>query len=218
MPQRPIYGQAYELYVALRSYSDNNKLLNDPVVAGKVSVSVDGGALAAITNAPAVDPAGSPFVKLSLTAAEMTGDNVNIRISDVGNAFADHFVSIQPQSSQSRVNRPAGRAFQLRASSRNDGTHVTDKPIRLRDGTVGTLAVSVDMQPLFGDLLVQSVGTPVISSGNITATALGPRDTQAMVELGGTAAAMEEVQCTFRVTMETEEAVDITFHIIVFSE
>ena len=79
----PISGQAFTQYVTLNNISDPRFFLVDPtIVAGDFQLSKDGGALANLTNLPAVDPAGSKFVKLDLTADEMTGENISIIASD----------------------------------------------------------------------------------------------------------------------------------------
>ena len=123
---------------------------------------------------------------------------------------------------QPRHNRPAGESFKLRLSSRNDGTHRATMPVRLRPGIVGDIAVSIDMSPLFGELHVKTVGTPTVSTGSITAAAIGPRDDgnerSAMIRLGGTASQHDKVAVTIPVTMETDEVVDATFDINVLAD
>lgn len=127
--------------------------------------------------------------------------------------------SLSPVTTQPRQNRPAGRAFRLKLSSRTDGKHKATRPIRLRPGAVGDVAVGVDMSPVFGSLLVKTVGTPVVSSGgSITASALGPHDTEAMIQMAGTAAADEVRTVTFPVTMETDETVDVVCDLEVFAD
>lgn len=121
-------------------------------------------------------------------------------------------------TTQPRVNYPPGRAYSLKISSTADGTYKATKPIRLRPGTVTNIAVGIDMSPQFGDTFVKTVGTPALSGGSITATEAGPRDTVAMVTLGGTATADEERTVTANVTMDTNEVVPVTFDVEVFSD
>ena len=147
------------------------------------------------------------------TAFEIVGGGPEYRLTTVALANAP----TGGGTTQPRQNKPAGRAFQLKLSSRNDGTHKATRPIRLRPGAVNP-AISIDMSPVFGDIHVKTVGTPTVSSGSITATDLGPRDELAMVQLGGTATASEEVTVTVPVTMDTDELVNATFDIKVFAD
>lgn len=55
------------------------------LVAGDVKVSIDNGALANLTNLPAVTPPASALVQITLTAAEMNGDNILILFRDQSN-------------------------------------------------------------------------------------------------------------------------------------
>lgn len=128
-------------------------------------------------------------------------------------------------STQPRQNKPAGPSFRLTVSRRADGTHKCTRPIRLRAGAVGgagTIAVSINVAPIFGSIYVETVGTPTVSSGSITAAALGPRDEGdqrlAMVALDGTATAEEQVTVTVPITMETNESINVTFDVIVFAD
>ncbi|MBA3481685.1 MAG: hypothetical protein H0T51_07710 [Pirellulales bacterium] len=121
-------------------------------------------------------------------------------------------------ASQPRINFKAPKAFQLKVSDRNDGTHEATKPVRLKPGTVGNIAVSVDMSPIFGDVFVQTVGTPTVSGGSATASALGPRDTELMVQLAGTATASEVRTVTVPIVMKTGEALDVVFRIEVLAQ
>ncbi len=118
---------------------------------------------------------------------------------------------------QTRVNQLAGRAYRLAISSTADGEYKASGPVRLRPGAVD-LAVSVDMQPQFGEDFVGTVGAPTVSAGSITAAALGPRDTEAMVQLAGTATASESRTVEFLVTMDNGDAVLVTFDVIVFAD
>lgn len=128
----------------------------------------------------------------------------------VGNTF--------PINSQPRVNKPAGKAFRRDIGSRADGTHKINPPIRLRAGVVDSIAVSIDMQSLFGKEYVNSIGTPTVAaSGHITVTAAGPRDTEAMVILGGTAIADATYTVTVPVVMNSGEQVDVDFDVEVIS-
>lgn len=151
-------------------------------------------------------------------AIGLVPDAADIRAA-LGLAAADldtQLAALEPGTSQPRVNRPAGRAYQLKISSGSDGTYKATKPVRLRAGEIAGdgIAVSVDMSPLFGSAYVETVGTPTVSGGSITCAALGPRDTTAMVRLDGTVTASEERTVTVPVEMESGDPATITFDVI----
>lgn len=107
-----------------------------------------------------------------------------------------------------RINQPAGVAFRRevgrRSGTASGRTKVTEA-ITLSPGDIEEgLAFSVDMSPLFGATGVYSVGTPTMSDDTeIAVTALGPRDTHAMLRVSGTVAASETATAEFLVTMDT---------------
>jgi hypothetical protein len=152
----------------------------------------------------AIDAEGVIYAALPVGGDQMVGED---QISGV-------ILTTQP-----RVNRAPGPGFTFQVSRRADGTHKCTRPLRLQPGPIDNLAVGIDLSPLFGkDNFVRDVAAPTVSGGLISATELGPRDTLAMVELGGTATASEEQTLTTRVTMDTGEQVDVTLDIIVFAE
>ena len=120
---------------------------------------------------------------------------------------------------QPRINTPAGKSFRHALSSRSDGTHKATRPARIRPGTVGSIDVSLDVSPLFDRHLVDSVGTPTVSpTGDITVAAAGPRDTEAMVTLDGTATAGSTYVVTVPVTMDSGESINAVFDVAVFDD
>lgn len=71
------------------------------LAAGDVKVSTDGGVLANITTLPTVTPAAGMQVKISLSAAEMNGDNITVRFTDAaGDEWFDVGISIQTSAQQ----------------------------------------------------------------------------------------------------------------------
>jgi hypothetical protein len=94
----PIRGQAYTFYTTLASQADSNLAQVNPTLAvGDVKVSLDGGVLANLTALPVVEPAGSAVVKVALSAAEMTADNVVVHFHDAAGAqWADLTINLQP--------------------------------------------------------------------------------------------------------------------------
>jgi hypothetical protein len=84
-------------YISLVDQS-NTKLfkVNPTLAAGDVKVSTDGGAEANPGTLPAVTPAGSRRVKITLSASEMNGDNVQVTFSDAAGAeWCDLTINIQ---------------------------------------------------------------------------------------------------------------------------
>lgn len=75
----PKRAQAFVTYVCLRDSTDNLSLKSTPTIAaGDFKISKDGGAFANLTTLPTNTPASSVGVQLSLSATEMTADNVLI--------------------------------------------------------------------------------------------------------------------------------------------
>lgn len=98
MHNPPIRGQQYIFYVGLASQSDGRTLQTNPTLAsGDAKVSKDGGALANLGTLPAVTPASSKLVKVTLSTTEMDADNVTVILSDASGAeWCDVLVNIQP--------------------------------------------------------------------------------------------------------------------------
>lgn len=94
----PVRGQQFIFYTGLVSQSNSATLQSNPTLAsGDVKVSKDGGAEANLGTLPAVTPASSTSVKVTVSASEMDADNVTITFRDAAGAeWADHKVNIQP--------------------------------------------------------------------------------------------------------------------------
>lgn len=74
-------------WTSLVSQANSNIMQANPTLAiGDVKVSVDGGTLNNITTLPVVTPAVSKIVKVTLSATEMTGDNIMVVFSDASGA------------------------------------------------------------------------------------------------------------------------------------
>lgn len=93
----PIKGAQYIFYIGLRDQSNTKILKSNPTIAsGDFKVSIDGGALANPATLPAVTPASSKAVKVTLSASEMNGDNITFIGSDAsGNEWCDVLINIQ---------------------------------------------------------------------------------------------------------------------------
>lgn len=79
----PKKNKEFVFFVSLVNQSNRPFFKLDPTIAtGDFQVSTDGGALANLDTLPVVAPAGSPCVKIVLSADEMDGSNVNVIGSD----------------------------------------------------------------------------------------------------------------------------------------
>lgn len=94
----PIRGHEYIFYIGLPSQADVDVFQSNPTLAtGDAKVSKDGGSLANLGTLPAVTPASSKLIKVTVSATEMDADNVSIVLSDAaGDEWADVIVNIQP--------------------------------------------------------------------------------------------------------------------------
>lgn len=89
-------------YVALTSQANPLIFQSNPTLAtGDAKVSIDGGAFANLTTLPAVTPGSSVAVKITLSIAEMTGDNIQVQLIDAAGAqWCDLFINIQTTNNQ----------------------------------------------------------------------------------------------------------------------
>lgn len=96
----PIKNSAYVFAVALRQQADTRLFQSAPTLAaGDFRVSIDGAAFANLASLPVVSPAADKLVLISLTAAEMNGDNIAVMASDAAGAqWCDELWNIQPQT------------------------------------------------------------------------------------------------------------------------
>lgn len=93
----PVRGEDFIIYVSLESMSSPGSFQGNPTIAaGDFQISKDGGAFANLTTLPAVTPAASKAVKITLSATEMTADNVVIQGIDQTSPkeWADIVISI----------------------------------------------------------------------------------------------------------------------------
>ncbi len=100
--QPPKRGAEYIFYVGLVSQADAKLLKGSATLAaGDVQVSKDGGAFANLTTLPAVTPAAGKGIKVTLSATEMTADNVTVVFSDAAGAeWCDLIVNIATAARQ----------------------------------------------------------------------------------------------------------------------
>ena len=98
----PKKNAAFVFYLSLPSQANAYVYqVNPTLAAGDVKVSIDGGTEANIATLPVVTPAGSKRVKVTLSAAEMNGDNIQVTFSDAsGSEWCDVTVHIQTAARQ----------------------------------------------------------------------------------------------------------------------
>lgn len=93
---------AFVTYICLSDLANPGKFKAAPTLAaGDFKVSIDDGALNNLATLPSVSPAGSIWVKISLSAAEMNGDNIKLQAIDAaGSEWADFALTIPTVSTQ----------------------------------------------------------------------------------------------------------------------
>lgn len=99
----PKKNAAFIIYVGVLDYLTSGRLKANPTLAaGDAQVSIDGGAFANLTTLPTVTPALGRGVKISLSAAEMNGDNITVVLSDQTSPpeWCDVILNIQTSASQ----------------------------------------------------------------------------------------------------------------------
>lgn len=98
----PKRATAYIIYVGLEDQANAGLFKSNPTLAsGDFKVSKDGGSLANLTDLPTVTPASGKMVKITLTATEMTADNVTVVCSDAAGAeWYDLIINIATAANQ----------------------------------------------------------------------------------------------------------------------
>jgi hypothetical protein len=95
-------GVEFIFGISLVSQADTKLLQNNPTLAsGDVTISKDFGAFANLTTLPTVTPASGDQVKVTVSATEMTADNIMIVFSDAAGAqWCDVSIPIQTAARQ----------------------------------------------------------------------------------------------------------------------
>lgn len=98
----PKKNAAFTFYIGLVDQADTKLFKSSPTLAvGDFKVSIDGAALNNLATLPSVDPAAGKLVLISLSAAEMNGDNIQVIGSDAAGAeWCDIIVNIQTTTRQ----------------------------------------------------------------------------------------------------------------------
>lgn len=167
----PKRATAFTFYVSLvQQASPKLFQVNPTLAAGDVKVSIDGGAEANITTLPVVTPAGSRRVKVDLSVAEMTGDNIQVTFSDAAGAeWCDLTVNIQTTARQvDDLAYPAtsGRSLQVET----DGMVHADLKEWL--ATAPLALSSQRVQALVGAITAGVIDAAAIGTGAIDADAI----------------------------------------------
>ena len=98
----PLRATEFIFYIGLVSRADNNILITNPTLApGDFLVTTDGNGFTNLDTTPIVDPAGGTAVKVTVSIAEMTGDNIFVVGEDVAGAeWVSMFAIIQTAAVQ----------------------------------------------------------------------------------------------------------------------
>lgn len=98
----PKKNAAFITYVSLEDQANAGLFKASPTLAaGDFKVSIDGGSLTNLTDLPTVTPAAGRMVKITLTAAEMNGDNITVVCVDAAGAeWYDLMLNIQTSARQ----------------------------------------------------------------------------------------------------------------------
>lgn len=154
-------------YIGLVSQADTKLFQTNPTIAaGDFKVSTDGGALANLTTLPVVTPASSKSVKITLSAAEMTGDNIQVICSDAAGAewcdceiniqtsdnlindlaLATAFTTIVPDSTAAAGSRPTVNQALLMITRflMEKGLVGTTMTVNKEDGTTASMTFALD--------------------------------------------------------------------------
>ncbi len=79
----PKSGEDFIFFIALTDMASSGSYKANPTIAaGDFKVSKNGGALANLSTLPSVSPAAGIWVMVTLSAAEMTADNVSVQAID----------------------------------------------------------------------------------------------------------------------------------------
>lgn len=174
----PKKNSAFIIYIGLPATAAPSTFKSNPTIAsGDFQVSTDGGALANLTTLPTVTPASSKMVKISLSAAEMNGDNVTVVCSDAAGAeWNDVIFNIQTSARQvDDLAYPAttGRSIVVDAAGLVDANMVKCGPTG--SGTAQTAkdiggAVPAAAAGASGGLLISGSNSGTTTLGALTVT------------------------------------------------
>lgn len=139
---------------------------NPTLAAGDVTISKDGGAFANLTTLPVVTPAAGRAVKVTVSATEMTADNVVVIFSDASGAeWDDLLISIATAATQIDDLATAAALATVQADTDDIQTRLPAALVTGRiDASVGAMAAGV--------VTAAAVATDAIDGDAIAATAV----------------------------------------------
>lgn len=192
----PVNGVAFSVYIALQDMTNPGSYKANPTLAaGDAKVSIDGGALANLATLPAVGPAGSIWVLVTLSAAEMTGDNIAIQLIDQTNPkeWADYGFVVQTVAGAWLRPTTAGRTLDVTAGGNAgiDWANV-EAPTTAQGLTGTTIATSQVVASVTGAVasVTGAVGSVTGAVGSVTGNVGGNvTGSVGSVAAGGIAAA-----------------------------
>ena len=92
----PKKNAAFTFYIGLVDQADTKLFKSSATLAaGDFKVSIDGAALNNLATLPSVNPAASKLVLVSLSAAEMNGDNIQVIFRRAQNLFVQYFLFLK---------------------------------------------------------------------------------------------------------------------------
>ena len=150
---------AFITYVGLPSHDNALVLQANPTLApGDVKVAIDDGAPANLATLPVVDADFTKRVKVSLSAAEMNGDNITVIFSDAsGEEWCDLLINIQTADRQIN-DLPTTTEFEARTLVSADYTIVSDLGVvqtgdsyAIVNGDHGLVSIQDDIDEILTD-------------------------------------------------------------------
>jgi len=150
---------AFITYVGLPSHDNALVLQANPTLApGDVKVAIDDGAPANLATLPVVDADFTKRVKVSLSAAEMNGDNITVIFSDAsGGEWCDLLINIQTADRQIN-DLPTTTEFEARTIASADYTIVSDLGVvqtgdsyAIVNGDHGLVSIQDDVDLILAD-------------------------------------------------------------------
>lgn len=210
----PKKNTAFIFYIGLTQQADTRLLKANPTLAaGDFQVSIDGGALNNLGTLPTVTPAAGRMVKVSLSAAEMNGDNLTVVCSDAAGAeWCDQIINIQtsarqiddlafPNTTGRGMNVSAGGVTDADMTAISTDSTAADNLETMLDGTggqtlsLGRLAVSAAAGVIAIEVTggaasgATPAGAALKATGGAASTTGGGVSAVALAAIGGAGAA-----------------------------
>lgn len=100
-----VFAQPFSFDIALVDQADTKKFKAAPdIQSGDFKISIDGGALTNLASPPTVVPSGGVQVRVSLSASEMSGQNISVYWVDASGAeWCDGMFNVQPSAGSGAV-------------------------------------------------------------------------------------------------------------------